>query len=194
MKNLKFNLACAVLLLISSMTFAQNKWSVEFRPNLDFPTKDIGDIEPKTGFGFEVAVSYNFMEHLGAYVGWGYNTFKTTSNMTAFDNDVDMTGYTFGFQFIHPIAEGSNLSYLIRAGGIYNHLEFEDSDGDIFEDTGHGLGYEFGLGIDYNFSETWHLRPQIGYRALSRDIDFNAIKTDVDLNYVALGIGIIKSF
>ncbi len=194
MKHFKITLVSMILVMLSSTLFAQNKWSAELRPNIDFPTKDIGDIEPKTGFGFEVAVSYNFMEHLGAYVGWGYNTFKTTSNITEFDNDVDMTGYTFGLQFIHPFVEGSKLSYLIRAGGIYNHLEFEDSDGDIFEDTGHGLGYEFGAGIDYNFSGTWHLRPQIGYRALSREIDFDDVKVDVDLNYISFGVGIVKTF
>lgn len=194
MKNLKIIAFSILFIGMSNALDAQNKWSAEFRPNIDFPTEDIGETELKTGFGFELAISYNFMEHLGAYVGWGYNTFKTTSNLTDFDNDVDQTGYTFGLQFIHPIKEGSNLSYLIRAGGIYNHLEFENSNGDIFEDTGHGFGYEFGAGFDYTFSETWHLRPQIGYRALSRDVDFGTSNVDVDFNYITFGVGIAKSF
>ncbi|WP_246035802.1 outer membrane beta-barrel protein [Winogradskyella algicola] len=194
MKCSRFNLVSVLFLVITTNAFSQNDWAVEFRPNLDFPTKDIGEIEPKTGFGFEVAVSYSFTEHLGAYVGWGYNTFKTTSNLTEFDNDVDMTGYSFGLQFFHPFSDESKFSYVIRAGGIYNHLEFEDKDGNIFEDTGHGLGYEFGVGIDYTFLETWHVRPQIGYRALSRDIEFGDIKSDVDLNYISFGVGILKTF
>jgi opacity protein-like surface antigen len=183
-----------VVLLLSTIMYSQNKWSVELRPNIDFPTKNIRHTELKTGFGFEVAISYNFMAHLAAYVGWGYNTFKTTSNLVDFDNDVDQTGYTFGFQLIHPIKEGSDFSYLIRAGGIYNHLEFEDRDGNVFEDTGHGLGFEVGAGLDYTFSETWHIRPQIGYRTLSRDVDFGAGPIGVDFKYIAVGIGIAKTF
>lgn len=84
---------------------AQEKWTVELQPNLDFPTKDLGDANLKTGFGFEASVSYRFMEHLGAYVGWGYNTFNKDDASFAGegDTDFDETGYTFGFQFIHPV-------------------------------------------------------------------------------------------
>jgi hypothetical protein len=100
MKTIKTSIVVVVFILLANMSFAQNKWSAEFRPNLDFPT----------------------------------------------------------------------------------------------EDTGHGLGYEFGLGIDYTFSEMWHIRPQFGYRALSRDIDIANSKVDIDFNYIAFGIGIAKSF
>lgn len=143
MKKSKFNLMCALLLLMSSMVFTQNNWSVEVRPGINFSTEDFIDTNVKTGFGFEVAVGYRFMEHLGAYVGWGYNNFKIEDS----DADFDETGYTFGFQFIHPIGTSEKLSYLVRAGGIYNHIELENSDGDIDEDSGHGLGWEVGAGI-----------------------------------------------
>ena len=179
---------------MSTVSLAQEKWAVELRPNLDFPTDKIGEVDLKTGFGFEVAVNYNFMEHLGAYAGWGYNTFRSDSSNDIEDIDYDETGYTFGLQFIHPLGTSDKLSYLIRAGGIYNHVEIENESGDITEDSGHGLGWEVGLGIQYDLGNAWLLRPQVGYRALSGDFDIEGVKLDFDLNYISFGVGIAKAF
>ncbi|PQV47810.1 outer membrane protein with beta-barrel domain [Jejuia pallidilutea] len=190
MKKLKFIIVVLSLAFYTISSFSQNKWSAEFRPNIDFPTKDFVDSNIKTGFGFEIAVNYRFMEHLGAYVGWGYNNF----NIKDSDIDFDETGYTFGLQFIHPIASSQSLSYLFRAGAIYNHIEVEDNDGNIIDDSGHGLGWEVGAGLNYHLGSNWNLRPQIGYRALSRNLNIEGTKTNIDVNYIAIGIGIAKTF
>lgn len=196
MKTLKLLMLFALVFLVYQTTTAQNKWSVELRPNLDFPTKDLGDADIKAGFGFEAAVGYRFMEHLGAYVGWGYNTFNTDDPSFAGpgDTDFDETGYTFGLQFVHPIGTSDNLSYLVRLGGIYNHIEVENDAGNITSDSDHGLGWEVGAGVQIDLGGNWNLRPQVGYRALSRDIEIGTVTTDVDLNYFAFGVGVAKIF
>lgn len=196
MKTSKLFMTLSVASLLCQTTVAQDKWSVELRPNLNFPTTELGDADIKTGFGFEAAVGYRFMEHLGAYIGWGYNTFNTDDSSFAGpgDTDFDETGYTFGLQFIHPIGTSQNLSYLVRAGGIYNHIEVENDAGDITADSGHGLGWEIGAGVQIDLGNKWNLRPQIGYRALSRDIEIGGDTTDVDLNYLAFGVGLAKIF
>lgn len=190
MKNVKSVLVGILILLASSHLFSQNKWSAELRPNLNFPTSEIDNSDIKTGFGFEMAIGYRFMEHLGAYVGWGYTNFQIEDS----DTDFDETGYTFGFQFNHPIGTSQKLSYLIRAGGIYNHIELEDDDGNLIDDSRHGFGWEVGTGLNYDLGSNWHLRPQIGYRALSRDLKLGAITKNIDINYVAFGVGIVKRF
>jgi len=190
MKKLNFIIVVLSLALYYNSSFSQNKWSAEFRPNIDFPTEDLVDSNIKTGFGFEVAIGYRFMEHLGAYAGWGYNNFKIENS----DADFDETGYTFGLQFIHPIGTSESLSYLFRAGVIYNHIELEDNDGNLIDDTGHGLGWEIGAGLNYNIGANWSLRPQLGYRALSRDLDVEGTKINIDVNYIALGVGVVKIF
>lgn len=182
------------------MTFnaliAQDKWSVELRPGINFATKDLGDAELKTGLGAEFAVGYRFVKHLGAYLGWGWNQFKSDNSSFAGmgDTDFEETGYTFGLQFIHPIGSCDNISYLVRLGGIYNHIEVENDAGDITADSGHGLGWELGAGINLDLGSNWNLRPQIGYRTLSRDIEIGNLTTDVDLDYVSFGVGIAKIF
>ncbi len=195
MKTFKTSIIGIFLLFFVNVSLAQDKWSAELRPGINFATSDIGDAELKTGFGAEFAFGYRFMPHLGAYVGWGWNQFKSDNNSFAGTGDTDFeeTGYTFGLQFIHPIGE-SSTSYLVRIGGIYNHIEVENSAGDITADSGHGLGWELGAGLNFELGSNWNLRPQLGYRALSRDIGIGNVTTDVDLNYVSFGVGIAKIF
>lgn len=190
MKNLILILVILSLTPFSNTLHGQNKWSAEFRPNINFPTSDFVDTDVKVGFGFEFAIGYQFIEHFGAYVGWGHNNFKIEDS----DIDFDETGYTFGLQFIHPIGSSESLSYLIRAGTIYNHIEVEDIDGTLIDDTGHGFGWEVGAGLNYLIGSNWSLRPQMGYRTLSRDLNMAGATTKIDVNYIAFGLGIAKIF
>ncbi|MEY8021800.1 outer membrane beta-barrel protein [Muriicola sp. SD30] len=190
MKNLNIKMLTLAMILISGTLLSQEKWSAEIRPGVNFPTSDFVDAEIKTGFGFEAVLGYRFMEHLGVTAGWGYNTFNLENSSFEFDE----TGYTFGLQFIHPIGTSEKVSYLLRAGGIYNHLEIENSSGDVVEDSGHGLGWELGAGINYDLGSNWNVRPQLGYRSLSRDIELSDLNSNVDVNYFIFGIGIAKTF
>jgi hypothetical protein len=47
--------------------------------------------------------------------------------------DFEKTGYSYGLQFIHPIT-GSSIGYMLN-GGTYNHIETENSNGNIVRDT-----------------------------------------------------------
>ncbi len=64
------------IILISFTVVAQEKWSVEFRPGLNFPTVDMGNVDLKVGFGFELTGAYKLMPHLAVYAGWSLNQFK----------------------------------------------------------------------------------------------------------------------
>lgn len=195
MRTFKTSIIGIILLLFANISFAQDKWSAELRPSINFTTSDLGDAELKTGVGVEIALGYRFMPHLGAYLGWGWNQFSSenTSFAGAGETDFEETGYTLGFQFIHPIV-ASSTSYLLRIGGIYNHIEVENSAGDMTADSGHGLGWELGAGLHFDLGSNWNLIPQVGYRTLSRDIEIGNTSTDVDLNYIAIAIGISQTF
>lgn len=190
-------LIITVLFFTASYAYAQEKWSLALRPSANFSTQDLRDATLKKGFGLEFTVSYNFIEHLGAYVGWGYNVFNSDNNSFAGTGDTDFneTGYSFGLQFIHPLGTSGKLSYLIKAGGVYNHIEVENNIVEaIIADSDRGLGWEVSTGLQLNLSDNWKLRPQLGYHSLSRNIQIGSTSTAVDLNYVTFGVGIAKIF
>lgn len=192
MKNYHFLIAIAIL-LISVSVKAQEKWSVEFRPGLNFPTVDMGDIDAKIGFGFEFTTAYKIMPHLAAYAGWGWNEFKGDDNFLNEDIAFQESGFTVGFQIIRPMGT-SAFSYVGSAGAIYNHIELENKYEENNADTGYGWGWQLALGVDYEFASNLSLRPMLRYRSLSRNLEIANVSTDLKLNYISFGVGLAYEF
>jgi len=193
MKKLLLTIIALTLLTLFNQSRAQDKWSLELRPGVNYATQDILDADLKMGFGAELTIAYRFMPHLAAYAGWSYNNFAVDQSFAGSDASFEETGYTFGFQFIHPIGE-STLCYLVRVGGTYNHIEIENNDGEIIIDSGHGLGWQAEAGLVITLSEKFSLLPSVRYRSLNRDIKIENENTSVNLNYLSAGVGITWSF
>lgn len=83
---------------------------------------------------------------------------------------------------------------MVKGGGTYNHIETENSDGKMINDTGHGLGWQAGAGITIPVSKRLLLIPEVRYRSLSRNITIDNTTTAADLNYVSAGAGLSWSF
>ena len=193
MKKLLLTISALMLFTLFGQSYAQDKWSLELRPGVDYATQDIADADLGLGFGAELTIAYRFMPHLAAYAGWSYNNFAVDQSFAGPDASFEETGYTFGLQFIHPIGE-SGLSYLVRVGGTFNHIEIENNDGDIIIDSGHGLGWQAEAGLVIPLSEKFSLSPSLRYRSLNRDIKIENVSTSVDLNYLSVGVGLSWSF
>ncbi|MBK7428261.1 MAG: outer membrane beta-barrel protein [Saprospiraceae bacterium] len=180
------------MICASKSTFAQGRFSIEIRPGVNFATQKLGQATLETGYGIEGVVAYRFLEHLGVYAGWGWNKFGSDQKINGTNLDFEETGYTFGLQFIHPIGS-SKIQYLIRAGGLANHIEVEEGD-EIISDSGHGFGWQVEGGFAIPLGENFRLMPSVRYRALSRDITLETITTAVDLNYISAGLGLTWVF
>ena len=181
---------------MSTQVLAQEtatKWGFEFNADASIATTKPGGTTLNPGAGFELMFHYRFMEHTGVYAGWGWNRFYADNSFAGKNIDFEETGYLFGVQFKHPLPI-NNLSYFVRAGGLYNHIELENKDGDIIEDTGHGLGFQVAAGVDIPLSKGWNLTPGIKFNYLDRDLNTNGEKTDLNLNYLSARIGFVKNF
>lgn len=193
MKTIPFTLTLLLFLFTTHYANAQNNLSLDFRTGAAFPIEKLGDADLNTGFGFEATLDYRFMPHLSAYAGWGWHKFTSDDSFAGSNVDFEETGYTFGLQFIHSMGI-SDLDFFIRAGGIYNHLEVENDDGDITADSGHGLGWQTEAGLVFPLGEKWRLMPGVRYRSLSRDIEIGNVTTSTDLRYIDLGVGLSVTF
>jgi hypothetical protein len=195
MRSLKIS-SLLIFTLITTSVFAQNldsKFSFELNAGPSLAIQDLGGTDLNIGLGFEGTITYRFMPHLGAYAGWGWNKFASDEQFEGIDADFEETGYVFGLEFKHPFLT-SDISWLVRAGGLYNHLEIENSDGDIVWDTGHGLGYQVVAGIEVPIGEKWSLTPTIKFHSLSREIDVSGGNRELDQRYLGARIGLVRNF
>lgn len=181
------------MLILAASADAQSRVAVEVRSGVDVATQDLGDADLDTGFGFDGLVSYRFMPHFHVFGGWGWHRFTADESFAGSDVDFEETGYSFGVEFLHPLAE-TNLKIYLRGGGVYNHIEVENSDGDITYDTGHGLGLQGEAGLAISMGNHWMLKPGVRYRSLSREFEINNTIYDTELTYLSFALGISRSF
>ena len=174
--------------------WSQRSWGLEVRPGVNFPTSDLTtNTSLKTGFGVEGTVSYNFMTNLGVYGGWSWNRFSSDQSFAGPSMDFEETGYTYGLQYFMPIGS-SDSRLFFKGGGLWNHIEVENSNGELIDDTGHGFGWQLEAGISLPLSDRWNIQPGIRYRSLSRDFSAGNTSFEANLNYLSLGVGIVRSF
>ncbi|NEW85256.1 MAG: porin family protein [Mariniphaga sp.] len=185
-----------LITLFSLTSFSQdreNRFGFELSTGASLATSKLNDVKLKPGFGFEGIFHYRFMPHLGVYGGWGWNRFGADNSFAGDDVCFEETGYVFGLEFKHPVGN-SSLSYYVRGGGLYNHIETENAEGDIINATKHGLGFQLAGGIDLNLGSNWSLTPGIKFNSLSRESEFEGASKQMDLNYLSLRVGILKKF
>jgi len=192
----KVIIVSVLVALFTSSAFAQitdKKFGFELNGGVSKATKELGNADLNLGGGFEGIFHYRFLPQLGAYAGWGWNKLSADNSFAGEDVCFEETGYVFGLQYMRPIGD-SPFSYYIRGGGLYNHIETENAEGDIIHDTGHGLGFQLAGGVGYYLSENWSLNAGIKFNSLSRDADFEGVSRNFDYQYQTLRIGVVKSF
>lgn len=183
----------AVFTLQTQAQETEKRFGFEFSAGPSFATSDLADADLKMGAGFEGVFHYRILAHTGIYAGWGWNKFAADESFAGNNMDFEETGYVFGLQFKHPV-NTLPISYYLRAAGLYNHIEIENSEGDIVEDTGHGYGWQLAGGVDLELGKNWSLTPGVKFNALSRELENESGNTQLELNYLQVRIGILKKF
>ncbi len=190
-------LLCIIsIVLISVTTLAQEnekRFSFEFSSGASVATQKLAGTSLNTGYGFEGIFHYRFLPNTGIYAGWGLNSFGADESFAGNDVCFEETGYVIGLQFKRPFGD-SSLQYYLRAGALYNHIETENAEGDIINDTGHGLGWQLAGGIDFQLGNNWSLTPGLKFNALSRNAEFEEVSRKLVYNYISLRVGIAKQF
>jgi hypothetical protein len=194
-KTAYFTTLLTLLLTVSAAQSQNinNRFGFEFNVSTPHATTSIGDTDLGTGLGFEGVFHYRVLKHTGIYLGWGWKHFPSESSFAGQEVDFEETGYIYGVQFKHPLGN-SRLSYILRAGGTWNHLELENSSGDITYDTGHGAGWQASAGLEIPLWRKWNLTPTFKYSSLNRSFESETGDFSSNLNYLALQVGFFKNF
>jgi opacity protein-like surface antigen len=183
-----------ILIVFNSLTIAQeNRFSFELNTGASYATRSLGGTDLNIGGGFEGIFAFKLMPHVQLLGGWGWNKFTAEESFAGPEMDFEETGYIFGLQFKHPIPK-SDLLYFVRFNGLYNHIEIENNDGDIIDDTGHGIGWQIASGIAIPVNSKWTLTPGIKFNSLNRSIESTSYSKSLQQNYISLRVGMEYKF
>lgn len=171
------------------LVHGQGQLNVTFRPSFNDPIKNMGGIALQQGGGFGATISYCFIPRLAGYGGYGHSTFNPEKSSTLIDH-ITESGYHLGLQFLQPFSRESKLKWLLSAGAVFNHIETEDNDGEIIDDSGHGFGWEAGVGLSIPLNKRWQLIPDFRYHELPADMSNGTATESVDLHYISIGVGV----
>ena len=194
MKNMIMAFVAMGLLMGGLPADAQQRWAIEVRGAGAFPTQEIAGDELGNGLGFDATLRYAFLPHLALYGGWDWIHFNPDASFAGPDMDIEETGYVFGLRFERPFGATAPVAGWIRGGGIYDHLEFEDDEGDIIADSDHGLGWEAAAGLAFGSGGSWSVTPGVRYRSLDREVEIGAVTTEVEMRYIAVELGVAWHF
>jgi len=189
-------LVAAMLILSTLGSLAQEnekRLGVEINGGASFPTNELAGSDLTFGGGFEVILQCRLLPFTSVYGGWGWNQLSADESFAGADVDFEETGYVLGLQFRQSIGQ-SPFAYFVRAGALYNHIETENNNGDIINDTGHGFGWQAAAGVEISLGKNWSLAPGIKYNSLSRDTEFGDENFQLDHRYLSARVGIIKRF
>lgn len=183
----------AILSLSALGQESEKRFGFELSSGASFATNKLDGASLNPGFGFEGIFHYRFMENTGIYAGWGWNRFASDNSFAGTDVCFEETGYVFGLQYKRLLGE-SPIAFYVRGGGLYNHIEIENADGKIINDSGHGFGWQAAGGVDVSLGSNWSLTPGLKFNSLSRDTEFEGVTKTLNLNYISVRVAILKKF
>jgi hypothetical protein len=184
----------ALAVALTSSELDAQRYTVDLRGGMAMPTQKLtgADLNPGPSLGGTLGV--RLQPHLHLYGGWDWVHFSVDQALAGAVEDFEETGYTFGLRFEHAIRPLSRVAYRLEASGTYKHIESENAAGAVVSNSGHGLGYEAGGSVLVPSSGAWRLVPGVRFRSLSRDIKIGSAAVAGDLRYVALELGVSRSF
>ncbi len=189
-----FTLLTLALLSINSIAQeTEKRFGVELNAEVSFVSSDLNGANLNTGLGFETILQYRFMPFTSVYGGWGYSHFNANESFAGSDIDFEQTGYILGLQFKNSIGD-SPLSYFVRGGLLYSHIETENNDGEIISDTGHGVGFQVAGGLEVALGNNWSLAPSLKFNSLSGETELEGVNYQLEHRYVSARLGFIKRF
>jgi len=119
--------------------------------------------------------------------------FKTAENSMRNTTRLSESSFVFGAELKFPF-ENKSVNYFAYVGGVVGRIHLQDAMNTFNEKSDFGFGWQLGAGAEFRLDDQWSLKPDVRYRSLTQDIEIRAATIDVDLNYISVGLGLVRKF
>ena len=156
------NIIQLILLLITVSSYAQ-VWSVELRPTLHIPTREVLNQPLRIGNGLEVTGVLSIGKRTDVYGGLIWNRFDTDEGFEESDIEFIQKGFLFGGMVSFSIIETQRNPFYVRAGFTLMTVDTERTEGNFIIKTDPAIGTHLGLGMKIISLGKWHVLPELRY-------------------------------
>lgn len=182
------NLTLTILLIsITNSSFAagSNSVSIEYR----LSRYDESLINENKAKGVQISYSHEISNFISAYFGWSYDQVDHIDTNSPDLEKIEKTGYTIG----GIIGKRLNRIYYGGYGGLtYKHYELDLSGQEDPKNSGHDLGYEFGVIASGDIGSNVKIFMKAGYENSPNEVSTNNIVDEkIEGNYIlSMGAGV----
>jgi len=191
LKNIYYILFISITTLCAQ---AQERWSVAFRPQLNFPTSSFMDTSIRVGNGLELEATYDVLPHLTFYTGVHWSQFDTNEQFDEDHINFNQSGYILGGRLRLPFNK-SKIGYYLSAGTIYSRIRITSDNVAHDQKTTFKVNWQFGAGVQIPVFEHWVFAPEIRYRPASNaKVIINTIEEALAIDFITISAGIVYTF
>ncbi|WP_298327492.1 hypothetical protein [uncultured Dokdonia sp.] len=152
-----------LLLLGLTMSSYAQVWSVELRPTLHIPTREVANQKLRIGNGLELTGVLSIGKHTDVYGGLIWNRFDTDEGFEESDIEFIQKGFLFGGMVSFSILESQKNPFYVRAGLTLMTVDTERTEGNFIIKTDPAIGTHLGLGMKIISLGNWHMLPEVRY-------------------------------
>lgn len=191
---LRKNCFLFIVLTTTVCVTAQERWSVTFRPQLNFPVSSFMNKDLRVGNGLELETTYNIMPHVALYGGVHWSQVDTNERFNEEHIDFNQGGYIFGARLRLPFNK-SNIGYYVSAGTIYSRIRITSDTSSNNQKTDFTFNWQLGSGILIPVFEHWTFTTELRYRfAPSTTVLIDATEQVLDLEFITISAGATYRF
>ncbi|AEE20318.1 hypothetical protein JM84_2343 [Dokdonia sp. Hel_I_63] len=152
-----------LLLLGLTMSSYAQVWSVELRPTLHIPTREVANQKLRIGNGLELTGVLSIGKRTDLYGGLIWNRFDTDEGFEESDIEFIQKGFLFGGMVSFSILESQKNPFYVRAGLTLMTVDTERTEGNFIIKTDPAIGTHLGLGMKIISLGNWHVLPEVRY-------------------------------
>lgn len=174
------------VICISTLSLAQEKWAVEVRPTLHFPTRKVLNEPLRISNGIDLIGIYQLGNRTDIYSGLIWNRYDTDEGYR--ENDIEFTqkGVQLGGMVYFDIFKKQRNPFYIRAGITIMDVKVVSSLPQFNFKTDIAIGTHLGLGMKIVALGMWHILPEI--RFSNSSYPYELAKTNRNLAFGAISI------
>lgn len=167
--------------------------SIELRGGAAIPTGDWSESDMvDNALGFGAAVRFSPAPLVGVYAGWDSFTFDIGDGGDLGDGDTSLkdSAFRLGAELKAPVSVVP-VSPFVSAGLVYGKIkyELEGDSGTLGFESDSSFGFEGAVGVEFGAGPV-ALRPAVGYRTRSVEIDAAEASAEEDISYFTLVLGV----